>query len=58
MIKVEQSAKTIDEGIKNLMAMPNKIITECLHSGGTRELTGYSKEQYDNWDNKTKVIRR
>ena len=30
MIKVEQSAKTIDEGIKNLMA-PNKIIYECLH---------------------------
>ena len=31
MIKVEQSAKTIDEGIKNLMANLNKIITECLH---------------------------
>ena len=32
MIKVEQSAKTIDEGIKNLMAGElNKIIKECLH---------------------------
>ena len=57
MIKVEQSAKTIDEGIKNLMAGDaNKIITECLPLVEKRELTGYSKEQYENWDNKS--IRR
>ena len=26
-----------------------------MSTSGGRELTGYSKEQVDNWDNKTKV---
>ena len=56
MIKVEQSAKTIDEGIKNLMAGAKEDYKRMSTSGGTRELTGYSKEQYDNWDNKTKAV--
>ena len=55
MIKVEQSAKTIEEGIKNLMAGAQQDYLRMSTSGGTRELTGYSKEQYENWDNKTKI---
>jgi len=48
MIKVEQSAKTIEEGITNLMAGAKEDYLRMSTSGGTRELTGYSKEQYDN----------
>ena len=55
MIKVNQTAKTLDEGIKNLMAGAKQDYVRMSTSGG-RELTGYSKEQVDNWDNKTKVI--
>ena len=54
MIKVEKTAKTLDEGIKNLMAGAKQDYVRMSTSGG-RELTGYSKEQVDNWDNKTKV---
>ena len=55
MIKVEKTAKTLDEGIKNLMAGAKQDYVRMSTSGG-RELTGYSKEQVDNWDNKTKVM--
>ena len=54
MIKVEKTAKTLDEGIKNVMAGAKQDYVRMSTSGG-RELTGYSKEQVDNWDNKTKV---
>ena len=54
MIKVEKTAKTLDEGIKNLMAGAKQDYVRMSTSGG-KELTGYSKEQVDNWDNKTKV---
>ena len=54
MIKVEKTAKTLDEGIKNLMAGAKQDYVKMSTFGG-RELTGYSKEQVDNWDNKTKV---
>ena len=54
MIKVEKTAKTLDEGIKNLMAGAKQDYVRMSTSGG-RELSGYSKEQVDNWDNKTKV---
>ena len=54
MIKVEKTAKTLDEGIKNLMAGAKQDYVRMSTSGG-RELTGYSKEQVDNWDSKTKV---
>ena len=54
MIKVEKTAKTLDEGIINLMAGAKQDYVRMSTSGG-RELTGYSKEQVDNWDNKTKV---
>jgi len=54
MTIVNQTAKTLDEGIKNLMAGAKADYVKCSTLGG-KELTGYSKEQVDNWDNKTKV---
>ena len=54
MIKVDKTAKTLDEGIKNLMAGA-KLDYERMSTSGGRELTGYSKEQVEQWDNKTKV---
>ena len=56
MIKVEQSAKTLDEGIKNLMAGAKKDYEQMSTSYGRKELTGYSKEQVDLWDSKTRVM--
>ena len=55
MIKVEQSAKTLDEGIKNLMAGAKQDYVRMSTSGG-RELTGYSKEQVDSWDHNTTIF--
>ena len=55
MIKVEKTAKTLDEGIKNLMAGAKQDYVRYSTVGG-KELTGWSKEQVDAWDNKTKVI--
>ena len=54
MIKVEKTANTLDEGIKNLMAGAKQDYVRMSTMGG-KELTGYSKEQVDNWDNKTRV---
>ena len=54
MINVNQTAKTLDEGIKNLMAGAKQDYVRMSTSGG-RELTGYSKEQVELWDSKTKV---
>ena len=55
MIKVEKSANTLDEGIKNLMAGAKADYVSMSTSYGKKELTGYSLEQVDNWDNKTKI---
>ena len=55
MIKVDQTAKTLDEGVKNMMSGAKDDYVRMSTSNGTKELTGYSKEQVDNWDNKTKV---
>ena len=55
MIKVEKTAETLDEGIKNLMAGAKLDYERMSTSNGTKELTGYSKEQVELWDNKTKV---
>ena len=55
MIKVEKSANTLDEGIKNLMAGAKDDYVRCSTSNGTKELTGYSKDQVDKWDSNTKV---
>jgi len=54
MINVNQTAKTLDEGIKNLMAGA-KLDYEKWSTMGGKELTGYCKEQVDNWDTKTSV---
>ena len=51
---VDKKAKTLDEGIINLMAGAKADYVRWSTSGG-KELSGYSKEQVDNWDNKTKV---
>jgi hypothetical protein len=54
MTIVNQTATTLDEGIKNLMAGAKADYVKWSTLGG-KELTGYSKEQVDNWDNKTKI---
>ena len=54
MIHVDKTATTLDEGIKNLMAGAKQDYFRWSTSGG-KELSGYSKEQVDNWDNKTKI---
>ena len=51
---VEKKANTLEEGIKNLMAGAKADYVRMSTSGG-KELSGYSKEQVDTWDNKTKV---
>ena len=54
MITVTKTANNIVEGIANMMAGAKDDYIRMSTSGG-KELTGYSKEQVDNWDNKTKV---
>ena len=55
MINVNQTAKTLDEGIKNLMDGAKNDYIRCSTSNGKNELTGYSKEQVDKWDSLIKV---
>ena len=55
MIKVDQTAKTLDEGIKNLMAGAKNDYIRCSTSNGKKELTGYSLEQVKKWDSLIKV---
>ena len=54
MYKVEQKADNLKDGITNMMLGAKNDYIRMSTSGG-KELTGYSKEQVDNWDNKTKV---
>ena len=55
MYKVEQKAENIYDGIANMMAGAKNDYINMSTSYGKKELQGYSKEQVDNWDNKTKV---
>ena len=55
MIMVKETAKTLDEGIKNLMAGAKQDYFRWSTNNGLKDLTGYSKEQVDEWDNKTKI---
>ena len=55
MIKVGKTAKTLDEGIKNLMAGAKLDYQRWSTNNGMKELTGYSKDQVDDWDSKTSV---
>ena len=54
MIKVEKTADNLKDGIVNMMNGAKDDYIKMSTSGG-KELTGYSKEQVDNWDNKTRV---
>ena len=55
MYKVEQKADKIGSGIQNMIQGAKKDYINMSTSYGRKELTGYSKEKVDNWDNKTKV---
>ena len=55
MIQVNQTAKTLDEGVKNMMSGAKDDYVRCSTSNGTKELTGYSKDQVDKWDSLIKV---
>jgi len=55
MINVNWTAKTLEEGISNMMSGAKADYERMSTSNFKKELTGYSKEQVDNWDNKTKV---
>ena len=54
MIKVEKTADNLKDGITNMMLGAKNDYIRMSTSGG-KELTGYSQEQVDNWDNKTRV---
>ena len=54
MTTVNKTAETLNEGIKNLMAGAKADYVKWSTLGG-KELSGYSKEQVDNWDSKTSV---
>ena len=54
MIQVDKKANNLKDGITNMMLGAKDDYIRMSTSGG-KELTGYSKEQVDNWDNKTKV---
>ena len=55
MYKVEQKADNLKDGITNMMLGAKDDYIKMSTSNGKKELVGYSKEQVDNWDNKTKV---
>ena len=55
MIKVEKTAETLLEGVNNMMAGAKEDYVRMSTSNGKKELSGYSKEQVDSWDDKTKV---
>ena len=55
MINVNWTAKTLEEGISNMMSGAKADYERMSTSNFKKELTGYSKEQVDNWDSKTKI---
>ena len=55
MINVNWSAETLKEGISNMMSGAKADYERMSTNNFKKELTGYSKEQVDNWDNKTRV---
>ena len=50
MIKVNQTAKTLEEGVKNLMEGAKQDYYNSSTSNGQKDLGSYCKEQLDNWD--------
>ena len=55
MTIVNKTAETLSEGVSNMMAAAKEDYIKWSTMGG-KELTGYSKEQVDSWDSKTKVM--
>ena len=55
MTLVNKTAENLYEGIANMMAGAKEDYKNMSTGYGKRELTGYSKEQVDSWDDKTKV---
>ena len=55
MINVNWSAKTLEEGISNMMSGAKADYERMSTSNFKKELTGYSKEQVDNWDKMIKI---
>ena len=55
MTQVIKTAKNLNDGIANMMAGAKEDYISMSTGYGKRELTGYSKEQVDSWDDKTKV---
>ena len=55
MIQVDKKADNLKDGITNMMLGAKDDYIRMSTMGGKRELVGYSKEQVDNWDNKTKI---
>lgn len=54
MTLVKNTAETLDEGIKNLISgAKDDYVTWSTHGG--KELSGYAKEQVENWDSKVSV---
>ena len=51
---VSKTADNLNDGIKNMMEGAKADYVRMSTSGG-KELTGYSLEQVEQWDNKTKV---
>ena len=56
MIKVSQKCKTLEEGIKFMMAGAKADYVRWSTSDGRKELTGYSLEQTDKWDSNTRIM--
>ena len=54
MITVDKKADNLNDGITNLIEGAKNDYIKMSTSGG-KELTGYSKEQVENWNNNTKV---
>ena len=55
MYKVEQKADKIGSGIQNMIQGAKQDYINMSTSYGRKELTGYSKDQVDKWDNLWKV---
>ena len=54
MYKVEKTADTLFRGVDNMMNGAKEDYIKWSTMGG-KELSGYSKEQVDTWDDKIKV---
>ena len=51
MIQVDKKADNLKDGITNMMLGAKDDYIRMSTMGGKRELTGYSKEQVDKWEN-------